>query len=188
MEKKEIEIGDARETVSAENNKQLGTRNEKQSYYLDLLKEEQNILSGTQEEYEKLAKSNQLRLDSIGKTETQVIDLEVQQKIEEITKRRNEYEAKHKALLKEGKKLTQEEKKAHEEILQSYKQEETSLRTIGQLRKDELAIKKAANRYEEIVKETGELKQQTPNTPNTCLLYTSPSPRDRQKSRMPSSA
>ena len=26
------------------------------------------------------------------------------------------------------------------------------------------------------------------NTPNTCLLYTSPSPRDRQKSRMPSSA
>ena len=27
---------------------------------------------------------------------------------------------------------------------------------------------------------------QTPNTP--CLLYTSPSPRDRQKSRMPSSA
>ena len=26
------------------------------------------------------------------------------------------------------------------------------------------------------------------NHPNTCLLYTSPSPRDRQKSRMPSSA
>ena len=25
-------------------------------------------------------------------------------------------------------------------------------------------------------------------TPGTCLLYTSPSPRDRQKSRMPSSA
>ena len=25
-------------------------------------------------------------------------------------------------------------------------------------------------------------------TNNTCLLYTSPSPRDRQKSRMPSSA
>ena len=30
--------------------------------------------------------------------------------------------------------------------------------------------------------------QRLPNTPNTCLLYTSPSPRDRQKSRMPSSA
>ena len=28
----------------------------------------------------------------------------------------------------------------------------------------------------------------TPRKPNTCLLYTSPSPRDRQKSRMPSSA
>ena len=27
-----------------------------------------------------------------------------------------------------------------------------------------------------------------PGNPNTCLLYTSPSPRDRQKSRMPSSA
>ena len=27
-----------------------------------------------------------------------------------------------------------------------------------------------------------------PHDPNTCLLYTSPSPRDRQKSRMPSSA
>ena len=26
------------------------------------------------------------------------------------------------------------------------------------------------------------------HNPNTCLLYTSPSPRDRQKSRMPSSA
>ena len=26
------------------------------------------------------------------------------------------------------------------------------------------------------------------NAENTCLLYTSPSPRDRQKSRMPSSA
>ena len=27
-----------------------------------------------------------------------------------------------------------------------------------------------------------------PPHPSTCLLYTSPSPRDRQKSRMPSSA
>ena len=30
--------------------------------------------------------------------------------------------------------------------------------------------------------------RQDPNTPNTCLLYTSPSPRDRTRSRMPSSA
>ena len=33
-----------------------------------------------------------------------------------------------------------------------------------------------------------EFTRPEPNTPNTCLLYTSPSPRDRQKSRMPSSA
>ena len=33
-----------------------------------------------------------------------------------------------------------------------------------------------------------EFNPELPNTPNTCLLYTSPSPRDRQKSRMPSSA
>ena len=31
-------------------------------------------------------------------------------------------------------------------------------------------------------------EQSTPNTPNTCLLYTSPSPRDGLLSRMPSSA
>ena len=31
-------------------------------------------------------------------------------------------------------------------------------------------------------------KRSQPNTPNTCLLYTSPSPRDRTRSRMPSSA
>ena len=33
----------------------------------------------------------------------------------------------------------------------------------------------------------GKMKK-TPNTPNTCLLYTSPSPRDGLLSRMPSSA
>ena len=32
------------------------------------------------------------------------------------------------------------------------------------------------------------LKQHEIATPDPCLLYTSPSPRDRQKSRMPSSA
>ena len=32
------------------------------------------------------------------------------------------------------------------------------------------------------------LKMETLEAPGTCLLYTSPSPRDRQKSRMPSSA
>ena len=32
------------------------------------------------------------------------------------------------------------------------------------------------------------LATEADKNPNTCLLYTSPSPRDRQKSRMPSSA
>ena len=32
------------------------------------------------------------------------------------------------------------------------------------------------------------LDKSQPNTPNTCLLYTSPSPQDRTRSRMPSSA
>ena len=32
------------------------------------------------------------------------------------------------------------------------------------------------------------LDEENPDLSNTCLLYTSPSPRDRQKSRMPSSA
>ena len=43
-----------------------------------------------------------------------------------------------------------------------------------------------AYKYGQIVNVSRELLQDTPNTP--CLLYTSPSPRDRQKSRMPSSA
>ena len=33
-----------------------------------------------------------------------------------------------------------------------------------------------------------EIAENLVNTDNICLLYTSPSPRDRQKSRMPSSA
>ena len=33
-----------------------------------------------------------------------------------------------------------------------------------------------------------ETSSRSMNNQNTCLLYTSPSPRDRQKSRMPSSA
>ena len=32
------------------------------------------------------------------------------------------------------------------------------------------------------------IDQESANDPHCCLLYTSPSPRDRQKSRMPSSA
>ena len=35
---------------------------------------------------------------------------------------------------------------------------------------------------------TRKIKKYEDNNTRTCLLYTSPSPRDRQKSRMPSSA
>ena len=45
--------------------------------------------------------------------------------------------------------------------------------SVGQLHKY------AVNLYKTLEEETGK---------NVCLLYTSPSPRDRQKSRMPSSA
>ena len=44
---------------------------------------------------------------------------------------------------------------------------------------------------EEMVSEVKQLLQllnDSPELEKTCLLYTSPSPRDRQKSRMPSSA
>ena len=40
----------------------------------------------------------------------------------------------------------------------------------------------------EVTKETVQDLEVTYNSPAACLLYTSPSPRDRQKSRMPSSA
>ena len=41
----------------------------------------------------------------------------------------------------------------------------------------------------EIVKEIGDdYTKLAADIDDTCLLYTSPSPRDRQKSRMPSSA
>ena len=43
------------------------------------------------------------------------------------------------------------------------------------------AIDQATRDYQEIL-------NNVPQGENTCLLYTSPSPRDRQKSRMPSSA
>ena len=46
-------------------------------------------------------------------------------------------------------------------------------------------INAQAERVEQAI---SEIKTQIDKRPATCLLYTSPSPRDRQKSRMPSSA
>ena len=42
--------------------------------------------------------------------------------------------------------------------------------------------------YEELIKSISELNISLFSELKNCLLYTSPSPRDRQKSRMPSSA
>ena len=47
---------------------------------------------------------------------------------------------------------------------------------------------KNADAILEFVSKAGEQKVQVLVLPELCLLYTSPSPRDRQKSRMPSSA
>ena len=47
---------------------------------------------------------------------------------------------------------------------------------------------KALSSYEEEALDLEELLTQSRQKAEACLLYTSPSPRDRQKSRMPSSA
>ena len=48
---------------------------------------------------------------------------------------------------------------------------------------------KAANRRKSYcARSAGQMKKFPKAAANPCLLYTSPSPRDRQKSRMPSSA
>ena len=50
------------------------------------------------------------------------------------------------------------------------------------------AAEKLASNYDQVAQEAVDaVYAQYPNGA-TCLLYTSPSPRDRQKSRMPSSA
>ena len=81
----------------------------------------------------------------------------------------------------------------------------TDLEVLGREPVNELIGSNMAQRYLTFLKEAldGKLpgsgeetsepqstdEEATHNTsPNTCLLYTSPSPRDRQKSRMPSSA
>ena len=43
-------------------------------------------------------------------------------------------------------------------------------------------------KYKEEAKQEPHAKRLDPDNIKDCLLYTSPSPRDRQKSRMPSSA
>ena len=60
-----------------------------------------------------------------------------------------------------------------------------SLLDEGKLVPDDLVIKMLIERLNEEDCKNGAILD---GFPRTCLLYTSPSPRDRQKSRMPSSA
>ena len=53
-------------------------------------------------------------------------------------------------------------------------------------KKNEKSFEDALQRLEEIAQLLE--NEETPLEDSICLLYTSPSPRDRQKSRMPSSA
>ena len=53
---------------------------------------------------------------------------------------------------------------------------------------DNMSEKELESKLKQILDDHKSLIDITPESPNTCLLYTSPSPRDRQKSRMPSSA
>ena len=50
------------------------------------------------------------------------------------------------------------------------------------------SVKAASDVYTPLSGEVIEINEKLFDEPEICLLYTSPSPRDRQKSRMPSSA
>ena len=54
---------------------------------------------------------------------------------------------------------------------------------VASLIKEEADKAKISEKFEEIIVPTHDVTEV-----KSCLLYTSPSPRDRQKSRMPSSA
>ena len=67
------------------------------------------------------------------------------------------------------------------------------IHTFGQKMSREDNSKRSKIKGEEIYPEGGDMQlmryaAELCNNINPCLLYTSPSPRDRQKSRMPSSA
>eukprot|EP00828_Plagiopyla_frontata_P003170 TRINITY_DN10851_c0_g1_i2.p2 TRINITY_DN10851_c0_g1~~TRINITY_DN10851_c0_g1_i2.p2 ORF type:complete len:100 (+),score=25.89 TRINITY_DN10851_c0_g1_i2:175-474(+) len=65
---------------------------------------------------------------------------------------------------------------------------------IQQVKQQEILIDQLKQKLEKYENSFGKLEEennhqiQTLNSQLNCLLYTSPSPRDRQKSRMPSSA
>ena len=60
---------------------------------------------------------------------------------------------------------------------------------LARLELNESEIRQHAEQLEKILEYIKQLEKiNTEDVPCTCLLYTSPSPRDRTRSRMPSSA
>ena len=62
--------------------------------------------------------------------------------------------------------------------------------TKGKIKKEDVSLTEDVSDQGEVVTESKKKKSKQKKTKMclSCLLYTSPSPRDRQKSRMPSSA
>ena len=71
--------------------------------------------------------------------------------------------------------------------LRGQKQVEDLLLQVSRDRAERDALKEGAQGHPQQTRPTAGLRS-TEGAKNICLLYTSPSPRDRQKSRMPSSA
>ena len=89
------------------------------------------------------------------------------------------------ALTEENKKKYQKQVKTAEEKILKLQNENSELSRELEDNNTDNEYKKLQDKKNNIISQTAEVKQQMKTV---CLLYTSPSPRDRQKSRMPSSA
>ena len=78
--------------------------------------------------------------------------------------------------------------KSASEILQDSNSPEQRLKLLNILSHDVVRIERLITDYSQMLKDEVALSKEKMMKINICLLYTSPSPRDRQKSRMPSSA
>ena len=113
----------------------------------------------------------------------QIVDLRIRELTEGLTRYPNEINNLKKDLL--GK---EESINLKETSLLELKTQRDGLESS--LRSNQESIKNSEARLFAIKthREYEALQKEITDTPNTCLLYTSPSPRDRTRSRMPSSA
>ena len=112
--------------------------------------------------------------------------LEIDDPIEKISEEKTEEDLNNKENITEKENLADEKEKKKEHKFKRYKIQEVikpNQVILVQVIKDERGQKGAA--LSTFISIAGKY---IVLMPNTCLLYTSPSPRDRQKSRMPSSA